>query len=253
MKNLARPFAFVLALALMIEIFQVVTWPRSSFAAKFANQFAEFELPPQWQCNLEGAEWVCQNTNETKKRDAIIVLAAKLKGDQDSLDQYLSFLKNPKAFTSVQGKPVMSEVKYAKTVNINDHVWVDALQGDSEIPGFFTRYLATVKADIGVLVTYSINKKKYQEYNQDFESMVKTLKVFRRPGGINVSPADKNLLQNPVPPAVQQDTVFQPSIPGGSENTPTPKAQGGDIPLLFIVLGGVVVAFLIWKRRQSGG
>ena len=45
-------------------------------AAKFANQFAEFELPPNWQCTLEGAEWVCQSTNESRKRDAIIVLAA---------------------------------------------------------------------------------------------------------------------------------------------------------------------------------
>src|SRR5215210_614564 len=95
-------------------------------AAKFANQFAEFELPPQWSCNLEGAEWVCQNTNEAKKRDAIIVLAAKLKGDQDSLDQYLTYLKAAKTFTSVQGKPVKSEPRYAKTININGQPWVDA-------------------------------------------------------------------------------------------------------------------------------
>ena len=44
----------------------------SAFATKFANQFTEFELPPQWQCTLEGAEWVCQSTNEAKKKDAII-------------------------------------------------------------------------------------------------------------------------------------------------------------------------------------
>src|SRR6478752_7464240 len=89
--------------------------PSFAHAAKFANQFAEFELPPQWQCNLEGAEWVCQNTNEGKKRDAIIVLAAKLKGDQDSLDQYLTYHKSNKTYTSVQGKPVKSEMKYANT------------------------------------------------------------------------------------------------------------------------------------------
>src|SRR3954452_11070741 len=88
-------------------------------AAKFANQFTEFELPPQWQCNLEGAEWVCQSSNEAKKRDAIIVLAAKLKGDQDSLDQYVTYLKAGKTFSSVQGKPVKSDPKYAKTININ--------------------------------------------------------------------------------------------------------------------------------------
>src|SRR6476661_8151863 len=93
--------------------------PKSGFSAKFANQFTEFELPPQWQCNLEGAEWVCQSTNDAKKRDAIIVLAAKLKGDQDSLDQYLSYLKAAKTYTSIQGKPVKSEPKYAKNVNLS--------------------------------------------------------------------------------------------------------------------------------------
>src|SRR4051812_14165536 len=140
----------------------------SAQAAKFANQFIEFELPPQWQCALEGSEWVCQNTNDPKKRDAIIVLAAKLKGDQDSLDQYMTYLKQPKSYSSVQGKPIKSDPKYAKTTTINDQTWVDALHLESEIPGFYTRYLATVKQDIGVLVTYSINKSKYSQYLSDF-------------------------------------------------------------------------------------
>ena len=96
--------------------FLTLASPYAAHAAKFANQFVEFELPPQWQCNLEGAEWVCQSTVEAKKKDAIIVLAAKLKGEQDSLDQYLTYLKNPKIYTTVQGKPMKSEVKYAKTI-----------------------------------------------------------------------------------------------------------------------------------------
>ena len=55
-------------------------------ASLFANQFIEFELPPMWQCNLEGAEWVCQSGDDAKKRDAIIVLAAKLKGEQEQVE-----------------------------------------------------------------------------------------------------------------------------------------------------------------------
>ncbi|MGZ3689332.1 MAG: hypothetical protein ACXWPM_09665 [Bdellovibrionota bacterium] len=224
--------------------------PRASFAAKFANQFTEFELPPQWQCNLEGAEWVCQNTNDAKKRDAIIVLAAKLKGDQDSLDQYLTYLKSNKTYNSVQGKPVKSEMKYAKTVNINGQAWVDALHMESEIPGFYTRYLATVKQDIGVLVTYSINKGKYQQYLDDFDAMVKTLKVFRKAGAINTGPQG-NIFNNVAIPqgAVSNDTVFSPTqIAGGSDNKAAPKQ---DIPMLYILLGVGVVGFIIWRRKKS--
>ena len=35
----------------------------SAWATRWANQFVEFELPAQWECSLEGAEWVCQNTD----------------------------------------------------------------------------------------------------------------------------------------------------------------------------------------------
>jgi hypothetical protein len=223
-----------------------------SQAAKFANQFAEFELPPQWQCNLEGAEWVCQSTVESKKREAIIILAAKLKGDQDSLDQYLAYLKNAKVYSSVQGKPITSEPKYAKTIEINGQVWVDSLHGDSEIPGFFTRYLATVKADIGVLITYSVNKKKYQEYIQDFDNLAKTLKVFRRAGGINAASSDKNILQQPIPPSIQQDTVFQPSVSTERDYSKPKAGKKDNLSFILILLAAGAVAFIIWKKRQAG-
>ncbi len=226
-----------------------LTWHSSALAGKFANQFTEFELPPAWACNLEGAEWVCQSTNEANKRDAIIVLAAKLKGDQDTLDQYNNYLKAPKNYTSVQGKSVRSEPKYAKYNNINGQTWVDALHLESEIPGFYTRYLATIKNDIGVLVTYSINKNKYQQYIDVFENMVKTLKVFRKPGvGLNAG-------VNGQPPAI--------TIPAGVDTSATgftaaPVNPGGnqkparkDNSLLLILIVAAVAGFIVWKRRQS--
>jgi hypothetical protein len=221
-------------------------------AAKFSNQFTEFELPPKWQCSLEGAEWVCQNTDESKKRDAIIVLAAKLKGDQDSLDQYLSYLKAAKSWTSIQGKSVKSEPKYAKTVNLNGQPWVDSLHMESEIPGFFTRYMATVKQDIGVLITYSINKNKYQQYLQDFENMIKTLKVFRKQGGINVNPQSGNIFdQTKIPQHLAESSVFPgANIQGGADNAPAaPKKK--DNTNLIIIIAVLAVGFLIWKKRRS--
>ncbi len=223
-------------------------FPFQSFASKFANQFSEFELPPQWQCNLEGAEWVCQSTDASKKRDAIIVLAAKLKGDQDSLDQYLTYLKSAKTYTSVTGAPVKSSVKYAKTVNINGQAWVDALHLESEIPGFYTRYLATVKQDIGVLVTYSINKNKYQDYLGVFDNMVKTLKVFRKTGGLNAAPQNSNLFSNTqIPQNISESTVFPNMNPIGGTSAPKPKKGS---PLLPILLVGGAAGFFIWRRRQ---
>jgi hypothetical protein len=224
-----------------------------SHAARFANQFTEFELPPGWQCNLEGAEWVCQNQEESKKREAMIVLAAKLKGDQDSLDQYLTYLKATKSFTTPQGRTMKSEPKYAKSVVLNGHSWVDALHLESEIPGFYTRYLATVKEDIGVLITYSINQAKYQEYLTAFDTMIATLKVFRKTGGINAAPAQGNLFdQAKVPTQMTENQVFPSgNIEGGAEETKPKSRRKDDTTFYLLAAAGAVALFLFLKRKRG--
>ena len=58
-------------------IFTTLLIGHNAFAKRFASKFCEFELPPQWECQLEGTEWVCQGLNEDRKREAIIILAAK--------------------------------------------------------------------------------------------------------------------------------------------------------------------------------
>jgi hypothetical protein len=229
----------------------VLMFSSPALASKFANQFVEFELPPRWQCNLEGAEWVCQSADETRKRDAIIVLAAKLKGDQDSIDQYTNYLKAPKLYQSVQGRTVKSEAKYAKQLQINEHTWVDSLHLESELPGFYTRYLATVKQDIGVLVTFSINKDKYSQYQADAETMVNTLKVFRKAGGINAAPQGTSLFANTnIPANIESNSVF-PTQPATSDSKARSEKQGEELPTGLLVLGAAVVLYLIWRRRQS--
>jgi hypothetical protein len=239
---------------LKLSVLSALLIPNLSIGSKFSNQFTEFELPPQWQCAIEGAEWVCQNTIDAKKKDAIIVLAAKLKGNQDSLDQYLNYLKATKTYTSAQGKPVKSDPKYAKTINLNGQAWVDSLHLESEIPGFYTRYLATVKQDIGVLVTYSINKSKYQQYNGDFDNLVRTLKVFRKTGGINTAPQNTSLFQNTqLPSSLGTETVFPGTgavVRGGADNIPepTPKKQ---IPPIYLLAGGaILVGLLVFGRKK---
>lgn len=240
-----------LVLTLFCAIFSLaILLPRPTQAAKFANQFIEFEMPPRWQCNLEGAEWVCQSTEEAKKREAIIVLAAKLRGDQDNLDQYLGYLKTPKNWTNIQGKPMHSTPKYAKMVQINGNGWADSLHLDSELQSFYTRYLATTKADIAVLVTFSVNQKKYQEHLQDVENMVKTLKVFRKAGGINSSAGSSLFDQVKVPDSLSPNSVF-PAAPAPAEQQKEQPKKEDDSVLLPLLLGGVVIGYLIWRRRQN--
>ncbi len=228
----------------------------SALAVKFSNQFVEFELPLKWNCSLEGAEWVCQSQDEAQKRDAIVVLAAKLKGDQDTLDKYQEYLSKPRSFNSPVGKSVTSAPKYAKQSQINAHPWVDSIHMESEIPGFYTRYLATVKQDIGVLVTYSINKNKYQEYLAQFDDMVKSLKVFRKANApINSGPQGDLFKQAQLPGSFTAGQVFpdQPAQPAQQADASKKKKEEDNSAMLLIVAIIGVVGFIIYKKRKSGG
>ncbi len=226
-------------------------------AVKFSNQFTEFELPPRWQCHLEGAEWVCQSEDETKMRDAIVVLAAKLKGDKDSLDQYQAYLDKEKEFTAPNGKKVKSSPRYTKSIQINQHPWMDSLHLESEVPGFYTRYLATAKQDIAVLITYSINKTKYQDYLPQFDEMVKSIKVFRKAGsGINQMAGGTLFDANTA--AIGNSGLFSagslPTTNTKAEEEKKPKqTQGGGDMLLYLIAGGLGLGFIIWKKKRGQG
>lgn len=229
-------------------LISAVSLPQA-FASKWSNQFVEFELPAKWQCSLEGAEFVCQSLDENRKKDAIIILAAKHRGPQDTLDQYSAYLKKPKDFKSKEGKTLKSEVKYTRNLDLNGHTWADSLHLESEVAGFFTRYLATIKEDIGVLVTYSVNKSKYPIYQAEFDNMVKTMRVFRKPGGLN-SGANNNLFaQAKIPGGISDAAVFGVNGPeGDAEKKEAPKEE--DNNLLFI-LGGAILLFVFLRRKKK--
>lgn len=217
----------------------------NSFAKTFANQFVEFQLPEKWECALDGTEWVCQSTDEQKKRDAIIVLAAKIKkAGMDELPVYKAHLEKAQQYQALSGESVTSEPRYVKELDIKGKTWIDALHLQSEIPDFYTRYLATVEADLGILVTFSVRKDKFDEYAPDIEAMVKSLLAFRKPGTLNdpgagVKPEDGGVIFN---------APGTGKAPGGA-----PASSGGEAGslalLLLLVAGGV--GFVIWKKKQQ--
>ena len=215
----------------------------NAYAKTFANQFIEFQLPDKWECQLDGTEWVCQSTDEQKKRDAIIVLAAKIKKPgMDDLPVYKAHLEKPQQYQSLSGEAITSEPKYVKDLDISGHPWIDSLHLQSEIPDFYTRYLATVEADLGILVTFSVRKDKYDEYLPDIDAMVKSMRAFRKPG------ADINRTEGGevAPPA----DLVPPGAGNRPPRNPTEDAgAGGAVLLLLLIAGGV--GFFLWKKKQK--
>ena len=221
------------------------------YAKKFASQYCEFELPPGWECSLEGTEWVCQSDNKDRQKEAIIILAAKIRGPQDSLDEYQAYLKATKTYKLPGGKTQVSEPKVVEPKTINGHQWVDALHLASEVPGFYTRYLATVKEDLGVAVTLTVVKDLYNQYQSIFDKIVSTLRVFRqRPvvADLSLKKKDDNLLD---------DTSF---IPDGGEKygIGQKKKVGGEAggllsnPLVLILLAAAAGGgFFFYQKKKK--
>lgn len=221
------------------------------WAKRFANQYCEFELPSGWECSLEGSEWVCQSENKDRKREAIIILAAKMRGKEDVLDEYKKYLKGSKSYQLPGGAFQNSEPKYTKETVINGHKWIDALHLASEVPGFYTRYLATVKKDLGIAVTFSVAKSKYEEYQNVFDRTVQTLRVFNQ--------ENKDLTDIRVNKGADDDVSFANTtfIPDENQfdiaarkNQKSGGSSGSDDLFLFLILVSGI-GFYIYKKKKK--
>ena len=241
------------ALFKILLVLTVLAWGTSSFAKKFSSKYCEFELPPGWECALEGTEYVCQSENADRKKESIIILAAKIRGEQDNLDEYMTYLKKGKEFSLPGGKKQISESKSTKMTKVNEHQWVDALHLASEVPGFYTRYLATVKEDLGVAVTFSVAKDQYAAYQAVMDKLVSTLRVFRQK---KAEFAD--LRSGKSGDANFSDTTFNPNAGMDLQANKT-KSRGSDgegdnstMLLLGLGLAGAV-AFVVAKAKKKKG
>lgn len=243
MKPMHLKFLLVLTLSLGLSQAQ---------AKSFSSKYCQFELPPGWECALEGTEYVCQSENADRKKESIIILAAKIRGEQDNLDEYMAYLKKSKEYALPGGKKQISEPKTTKMTRINDHQWVDALHLASEVPGFYTRYLATVKEDLGVAVTFSVGKDQYSAYQPVMDKLASTLRVFRQ-----TKTEHANLRSGKSEDANYADTSFVPNAAMDlqANKTKSRGAEGGDDSsnLLLLGLAGVVaVAVIVSKKKKKG-
>ena len=147
----------------------------------------------------------------------------------------------------LMGKSYKSEIKFVRQRQIKGQTWVDGLHLGSEIPGFYTRYVASTKEQIAELVSYSIAESVYAKWSPVLDGMIDTLEIT----------FDKN--------------AYDDAMKGGSllgsrgllKGRQAPKMEGDAKPVQAkkddssMLIGGLmlagVVGYLIWKRRQQRG
>lgn len=228
--------------------------PLVAQAKLFKNAYVSFELPDRWECSMEGTEWICRSTINSSAKEAIIILTAKEVGPSDYLQKYESYLKTPKSIPGPKGAPTTSQVKHVKTRKIGGHDWVDSLHLGSEIPSYYTRYLATVKSKLAILVTFSGHSRYYSKYSSDFFKAIESLKVI----------ADPSLFQAKTL-APDQGTgemigsnsanVQVSDEDGESEDFPDEPTEASGTKEKIFAFGIIVAAigiYLVLKRSQRG-
>ncbi len=228
----------------------------TSMAKVWRNSYLSFEVPDAWKCVLENTEWICRASTDKESKEAIIVLTAKEVGPMDTYDAYTGHLSLPQATSYKGATGVTSKVVYPpKKVQINEQPWIDGLHMASEVPNYYTRYLATIKDNrIAILFTCSAYKDYYSKYSQDFFKAVQSLRVI----------ATKDLLnqQNSgVRPSTEQlGSAIGQAMPGdllageNAEQGNNGSGGSGNTKNLFLLLAIVLAAlgaYIFLKSRKK--
>lgn len=237
---LLRPLLLSAVLTVWMTLFSIC-----AHATLFQNAYISFELPPNWKCNLDGTEWVCVSQYAKQAKEAIIILTAKELGPTDSLGAYTTHLNAPRSLLDKSGKMAPSKVLHVKERLIGSHPWVDGMHLGSEIASYYTRYLATVKDRLAILVTFSAHKEHYTKYSNDFLKGIESLRVI----------AAKDILDSR-PQATGPGNNETIGVPIGepsmeSEGLP-PEPSPGDLKTKIMALGLLLgaIGFYLWRRKK---
>ena len=234
---------------------------RLSHAKLFENSYIKFQLPYQWGCGLKNTVWVCRYKISTpckknpkrlickkeikKSKEAVIIFAAKEASKVDNLKTYFEILGKTRKVKKRSGQTVQSKVIHTKVVNIKQHKWVDGMHLGSEIPHYYTRYLATVKGNVAVLITFSSHKLFYTGYSNQFFRAINSLLITNS----KVSKIQKNEIGQKVfsHPLDISHEIFEKELKGNG------SSEGNTDTFLFLF--AIIIASIgiyIWVKSDKG-
>ncbi|MBX3023240.1 MAG: hypothetical protein KF799_16315 [Bdellovibrionales bacterium] len=231
-----------------LALLSIVAFALHAEAKTFQNSYVAFEVPDDWTCVQEGVAWTCTPQNPVFAKEAVIVLAAKVAGPEDNVNNFLSYLKQPKKVITKVGTPVPSKVMYAQQRALAGNVWVQAQHIGSEIQEYYTLYLATVKEQLAILVSFSAERNRYQKYNPVFDRAIKTLRIV----------ATQKLLFHKTNTAGAGDMIGIQGGPGAQVDPanllppPEKKSKGGGGLMLWIGLAAILLAGVYYMTSRKG-
>lgn len=218
-------------------------------AKTFKTQFIKIDLPPNWDCRQEEIDWVCQPDNLAERSEAILVVVTKSVNEvDDTLDKYEEELKKERDMRDLLGNAYKSQIKYVRRREIQKWPWVDALHLGSEIPGFYTRYVASIREKVAGLLTYSIAESVYPKYAQLMDQMIDSAEIYFDPKAFAEAMQGSGSLLGA---RGRTKGRLAPGLEKAKEPGPT---EGMDMTKIFggaIILGAL--GYYVYSKRKGGG
>lgn len=226
------------------------------FARGLNTAYVNFQHPDGWNCELSQGVWICQSNIPDDRKEAVVLSIAAEATKWDTLDNYEKYLKKPRQIADDTGKSMYSKIAYTRKRTINGHEWVDSLQQNSELPGFWARYLSTVyktkTSNLAILITYIVSNERYSKLSPALERMIASMKP-RADFDINVASkqGEEILPGNTVLGQMQKSIVSRLKPPTPVDQMEQKPTGGGVDTSLWIGLGIIAAAFLYIRRRKA--
>jgi hypothetical protein len=156
----------------------------------FKNRYMSFEMPSTWDCRLEETEFVCQEIG-VKQVSSIAILTAKItEPSADNAAVYTSELGLERELRLKDGRTILSKPLENRVRCIGAKNWHWGKQYQSEVPGYFTEYFATVSGSIAILLTVSYHRNFEAEGREIAQTIARHLRVIFKPDDPSVPSQD---------------------------------------------------------------
>jgi len=216
----------------------------------FRSKFITLDLPPNWDCQEEELDWVCQPENPNLRNEALVVVVTKeAKPSDDNMQKYEEYLKSPKQMRDLVGNTYMTDIKYTKKKLIRNWWWMDSLQMGSEVPGFVSRYVVSIKEQIAAMISYHVAESVFPKWADTLDKMIESTELRFDPKAFDeiMRNRNSNILAN-------KGGLLGRRSPGSvQENAKTPTGTSSELIQTISIVALIVAAigYIIYRKRKG--
>jgi len=147
------------------------------------------------------------------------------------------------------GNTYMTDIKYTKKKLIRNWWWMDSLQMGSEVPGFVSRYVVSIKEQIAAMISYHVAESVFPKWADTLDKMIESTELRFDPKAFDeiMRNRNSNILAN-------KGGLLGRRSPGSvQENAKTPTGTSSELIQTISIVALIVAAigYIIYRKRKG--